>query len=235
MKSPLLLCLVAAMLSWALPASATPFDFTLKLGVRITETGEYVTKINNNEIDQDVDVTSGPLFVAGDVLLPIEMGSGAILRLGAGLMLVPTFEYQPSDGTNTATDFDIGTELDLTAVAELLFPLWQGRMSIFGRAFVGVGLLAPHGDLSDRLEGANEDCSADNRESRCSVGTGPFLSPVYGASGGITMRLTKKFTGRLEFLWQHYSFDIFSLEGEAATQSETLSGDRFLLLAGIEL
>ena len=205
-------------------ANDLPVDFAARAGFRIGGGGEQkVERTGQQNVEAEYDDTSGPIILAADVFFPIALNDQFILRVGGGLLLVPTVEVEFDSGA----DSDAGLETDLLGVAELLFP-FNAQFAGFVRATFGLGILFAGGDLGDALD------DACNNRNNCEVSGSPIISPVFGGGFGGAYKINPDLAVRAEFMWQHYSYTSIKIEQGNNTQEVSVSGDRFMLLGGVE-
>lgn len=194
---------------------------TLRLGVPLGGFGDDEERYNRGiESSINYDDISGPLIISSDILYNIHLRSGAQLRLGLGLSVLPMVEID--DGVS---DFSFGTELDTMAVFESVFPI-SYSVGILGRGFLGPAFLFPGGDWGRRLDEAIEDVPG--------ASNGPFLGITGGLGFGTIFRLNHNFGLRAELLWQAYHQPYYSVDFGRDEESETLTGHRFFFMAGVE-
>jgi hypothetical protein len=207
------------------------FGFVLGGGGDAEQECEGSTPICNtlNATADDYDDESDPL-IGFDLLGHLSHN----LRLGAGLTWV-TGTSVDIDGVGSQQD--LGSDLSLQAIVEGLIDVGP-QTAIAVRAQGGAILLIVGGDLENEIEGLEQDCeSIETAGGSCEVKDGPFLGWTVGGAAGVVHSLGDVAL-RADFMLQFYALrtagqDV-SIGGEDVETTFVLTGNRFVLTAGLE-
>jgi hypothetical protein len=183
---------------------------------------------------EDYDDTS-QFMIEADLLFH----AGSKLRLGFGVMFVPTSEVE-FDGSSSG--YELGTEIVPIGILEGIF---GGAVAGTVRVFVGPDILIAGGDLEDDLKDADEACrdaknaaSAAGASLSCDVGGSPFFGYTLGIGGGIVGRVDESIGLRGDLTLQYVSLGGPTFESSSTGQSFenklSTSGTRFWLTGGLE-
>ena len=158
---------------------------------------------------------------------------GPQLRLGGGLMVVPSSSFEADTSTTKTKN---GMEFAPLAIVEGIF---GDKIAGAIRGFVGMPILVPAADLDDLVENLEATCDEVKAGgASCSTGSGPFLGYTLGAGGGVVGQIGEGVALRGDLALQYQSIWGPSLEasggGTKAEVTTTLSTTRVWLMGGLE-
>ena len=200
------------------------------MGARIAGKGTEKfedTEGRNTQITRtDFSDISGPFLLSADALYNIRLTvANLVLRVGLGVSVLPDVEIDPEE--ERFSDFSFGTALDTTGVIEAVIPVTK-NVGILGRGFFGPSFLFLGGDQQDSVDDERENSP------NLDISDGPFVGLTGGLSVGAIYRINPYVGLRAEFMWQKYNQPTFQADGDEQELSDSLSGDRYFLLAGVE-
>ena len=223
-----LLSLVAA------PAAAQDaregFVGVARLGFVFEGGGEAETECDGDcagfaSTEDDFDEESG--FVLGmDFMGHVSQN----LRLGGGLLFVPSNEVEFDDGG----DYESGSDLSAQFIVEGVFDV-SPTVALAVRGQGGALLLFPGEDLDDGLDDLDAFC--DSVAAECDINEGPYLGFTFGAGGGAIFDVGPVGL-RADLILQWYTLNLGQTEiDSAAGDAEihtNLTGTRWILAGGVE-
>ncbi|MBN1606603.1 MAG: hypothetical protein JW940_08205 [Polyangiaceae bacterium] len=159
---------------------------------------------------------------------------GPKLRLGGGLMIVPSNSFEADTSTRKTKN---GAEFTPLVIVEGVF---GDKIAGALRGFVGLPILVPAADLDDVVESLEATCDEVKAAgASCSTGSGPFLGYTLGAGVGVMGQIGEGVALRGDLALQYQSIWGPSMEasggGTKAEVTTTLSTTRVWLMAGLEL
>jgi hypothetical protein len=209
------------------------FVFVPRFGVRLYGGGEIGGECEGDcagfETEQ-FDYDDSSTFGFGlDVLFAVIPE----LRLGVGAFWVPDTEIEIDGASQEA---ELGSDLTVPFIVEGVFDA-APRMSIALRAFVGLWILFPDGDLDDAIESQQRECDFAPPLASCEIDDGPYVGPTFGLGPGLVFPL-RDVSLRVDLYYQWYSAKILQtklgFEGQSVETNNDLTGSRVLLTGGVE-
>jgi hypothetical protein len=212
------------------------FVFLPRLGFILTGSGEGEVDCSGTACggasgaDNDVDERS-VFGLGGDVLYQMSPN----LRLGLGLLLVPSTKFE-TEAENTES---YGIDLSTSFVVEGIFPV-SPTFALTVRGQVGPTLLFAGGDQSDAIAQLERQCSTAkaNGATKCEVFDGPYLGYSFGLGGGVVFAASNRVRLRADLLYQRLSLPLLGYDVEqpmGTTDARAhLSSGRLWLLPGVE-
>lgn len=131
----------------------------------------------------------------------------------------------------SSSDFDLGSDLSAQLIVEGLFEVGP-RTAIALRGQGGLITLFPGGDLEDEIDDEKRAC--DQSGTSCDVEEGPFLGWTAGGGVGVVTG-TGNVALRADLLLSWYGLKVFESSIQDNTLTTNATGNRILLMGGVEL
>lgn len=183
---------------------------------------------SSESVDKDYGDSSVPVLELG-----LLYHLGPKLRLGGGVLLLPTTEAKIERGSKV----EFGTELAPLAIVEGVF---GDDLAGIVRGFIGPNFLFEGGDMEELVEDMDDACAELGRAGfSCNVESGPFVGLTLGASAGVLRQMSDKVGFRGDVTLQYLRFSGPSLKvsdnaGNGYLDSSRWSGTRFWATLGLE-
>lgn len=166
---------------------------------------------------------------------------GDLFRIGPGLLHTLTSEVELQNLYQ-----DAGSLTEINFVAEVI-PRVSPTIWLVPRAQVGIALFNASGPLKTDINTAKAICAADESDApaypgvkvECSNFDNPHLGFDLGVGFGAMFALSPTVRVRADAMYEYFRFSLgkekISGTGVDFQQSTSLSGNRYLLLAGLEI
>jgi hypothetical protein len=228
------------------PARAVPreeqiktFSFAPRLGVQLLGKGTAEGQCSGSlcapptSASDDYDLSSA-VATSFDFLFKV----GNLVRLGPGLMYTHTMDAQRS-GASAHTE--LGNFTDLDFVVELI-PRVSPTVWLIPRLQLGLMAYNASGTAEDGENASQSACNTNTGFSRtgCDSYKSPHIGFNAGLGFGVMFAAGSTVRVRIDALSEYYTFKLHETtattsDGRTASMTASTSGERYLLLAGIEI
>ena len=211
------------------------FAFVPRIGVQFLGSGSLNAQCSGSSCTAASDSIDYDLSQAFAISFDFLFRVGDLFRLGPGLAYTHTMDWQAS-GQSSHTE--MGNLTDLNFVAELI-PRVSPTVWLVPRLQLGLTVYNASG-TADTDESANKaSCNSSSGVSGCDSIGSPHLGYNIGAGFGVLFATGSAVRVRIDLLADYYKFNLVDITGTDSTGAthvtETASGLRYLLMAGIEI